>query len=80
MIHTILESGDKKNKIGDEFNTLLFSTIFHIKRKKERKKETKHAKLNRKWAFGIRKIRYMGKTQNILQKEKRQTTQTAIFT
>ena len=41
MIHTILESGDKKNKIGDEFNTLLFSTIFHIKRKKERKKERK---------------------------------------
>ncbi len=41
MIHTILESGDKKNKIGDEFNTILFSTIFHIKRKKETKKERK---------------------------------------
>jgi hypothetical protein len=66
MIHTILESGDKKNKIGDEFYTLLFSTIFHIKRKKERNKETKHAKLNRKWAFGIRKIQFVFAKQNLL--------------
>jgi hypothetical protein len=29
----------------DEFNTLLFATIFHIKRKKERKKETKQRQI-----------------------------------
>jgi hypothetical protein len=40
----------------------------------------KHLNLKQIWSIGVCKIRYMGKVQNILQKEKRQTTRTAIFT